>query len=114
MGRKVNVFMFGKLAGTIEELNDQFAFTYSDNYKGKSVSLSLPITQKTHLSKELHPYFTGLIPEGWLKKRFSEIQKIDERDTFGLLSANGADLLGAITILPYVREHDSAKQVINT
>ncbi|WP_275955810.1 HipA N-terminal domain-containing protein, partial [Pantoea agglomerans] len=40
-------------------------------------------------------FFKGLAPEGWLRKRYSEIQKIDDKDLFGLLMENGNDLLGA-------------------
>lgn len=98
MGRKVNVFMFGVLAGTLEEKDDKYVFTYNENYKGKPLSLSIPTSALVHESKELHPYFKSLTPEGWLKKRYSEIQRIDERDTFGFLIANGTDLLGAITV----------------
>ena len=98
MGRKVNVFMFGRLAGTLEEEVDKYVFTYSKSYKGKPISLSMPTSIQVHESKTLHPYFKSLTPEGWLKKRYSEIQKIDERDTFGFLIKNGGDLLGAITV----------------
>ncbi len=98
MGRKVNVFMFGRLAGVLEEETNKYIFTYSKNYKGKPVSLSMPTSIQVHESIELHPYFKSLTPEGWLKKRYSEIQKIDERDTFGFLIENGDDLLGAITV----------------
>lgn len=90
--------MFGKLAGSLVENLNGYVFTYDDDYKGKPISLSMPRAIKEHKSKELHPYFKGLTPEGWLKKRFSELQKIDERDTFGFLIENGNDLLGAISI----------------
>jgi len=104
MGRKVEVFMFGKLAGTLEEEADRYLFTYSESYKGKPISLSMPTSIKVHESKILHPYFQSLTPEGWLKKRYSEIQKIDERDTFGFLIENGDDLLGAITVKNIVKK----------
>jgi len=100
MGRKVNVFMFGVLAGTLEEKSNKYVFIYNENYKGKPISLSIPTSVLVHESKALHSYFKSLTPEGWLKKRYSEIQKIDERDAFGFLIANGADLLGAITVEP--------------
>lgn len=100
MGRKINVFMFGVLAGTLEEKADKYVFIYDENYKGKPISLSIPTSALVHESKVLHPYFNSLAPEGWLKQRYSELQRIDERDAFGFLIANGADLLGAITVEP--------------
>ncbi len=98
MGRKVNVYMHGELAGTLVEEVGKYVFTYSDNYQGKCISRSMPTSIKVYESKDLHPYFTSLTPEGWLKKRYSETQKIDEKDTFGFLIENGDDLLGAITV----------------
>ena len=98
MGRKVDVYMHGEIAGTLAEEVDKYVFTYSDSYAGKCISRSMPTASKVHECKELHPYFTSLTPEGWLKKRYSEMQKIDEKDTFGFLIENGDDLLGAITV----------------
>ena len=99
MGRKVIVFCYGKQAGILRENNDEYVFTYDDEYRGKPISLSLPLSKKTFPSKGLHPFFKTLAPEGWLKKRYSELQHIDERDLFGFLIRNGSDLLGAITFL---------------
>ncbi|QXO17004.1 HipA N-terminal domain-containing protein [Vibrio ostreae] len=45
-------------------------------------------------------------PEGWLKKRYSELQKIDENDPLGMLLSNGKNLLGAVQLLR-LEEHVS-------
>ena len=90
--------MFNKLTGTLAEESDDYIFTYTDNYKGKPISLSMPLSQQVYKNNELHPFFKSLTPEGWLKKRFSELQKIDEDDAFGFLIENGNDLLGAISV----------------
>jgi serine/threonine-protein kinase HipA len=58
----------------------------------------MPISVHSFESNQLHPFFKSLAPEVWLKKRFSEIQQIDERDLLGFLIENGNDLLGAISI----------------
>lgn len=98
MGRKVNVYMFEELAGILAEEADCYIFSYSDIYKGKPISLSMPLSKSAYKSDELHPYFKSLAPEGWLKKRFSDLQKIDESDIFGMLIENGNDLIGAISM----------------
>lgn len=98
MKRKVNVFLYDKLAGTLVQSETGYVFEYLDDYIGKGVSLSLPVSGKRFESKELHPFFLSLAPEGWLKKRYSEIQKIDEKDPLGLLIANGKDLIGAVRL----------------
>lgn len=90
--------MYDELAGVLVEADNGYVFSYDNDYKGKPISLSMPINIKIHTSKHLHPFFKSLAPEGWLKKRFSEIQHIDERDALGFLIENGNDLLGAISI----------------
>jgi serine/threonine-protein kinase HipA len=90
--------MYNELAGTLVENDNECIFSYDNSYKGKPISLSMPVNIQRHTSKELHPFFKSLAPEGWLKKRFSEIQQIDERDSLGFIIENGNDLLGAISI----------------
>ncbi len=98
MGRTVEVYFYDKPCGVLSENNDGlFTFTYHNSYRGKSISLSMPVSQQVHTHDGLHPFFKGLAPEGWLRKRYSEIQKIDERDLFGLLIRNNQDLLGTIS-----------------
>lgn len=96
MARKIEVWLYGRAAGLLQEDRDGFAFVYHPHYVGPAVSLSMPVTPAPYFSRELHPFFRGLAPEGWLRKRYSEIQKIDDRDLLGLLMHNGNDLLGAI------------------
>ena len=106
MGRAVNIYMYDKLAGLLVESENGYAFSYDEHYKGKPISLSMPISNNSFASEQLHPFFKSLAPEGWLKKRFSEIQQIDERDLLGFLIENGKDLLGAITITKVVNKDE--------
>ena len=89
------------MCGVLSENGNTYTFTYDPGYRGKSLSLSMPVTQKIHVHEGLHPFFKGLAPEGWLRRRYSEIQHIDERDLFGFLIRNNKDLLG-VRILIYV------------
>ena len=54
------------------------------------------------------PFFENLVSEGWLRKLQSQQQKIDENDRFGLLLANGGDLVGAVTVEP-ISENETSK-----
>lgn len=98
MHRAANVYLYEKLIGVLTQNDDGFNFSYLPNYQGIPVSLSLPVGVGDHTSSTLHPFFKSLAPEGWLRKRYSDIQKIDEKDLFGILLNNGNDLIGAITI----------------
>ncbi len=106
MGRAVNIYMYDKLAGRLLESENGYVFSYDEHYKGKPISLSMPISMNSFKSEQLHPFFKSLAPEGWLKKRFSEIQQIDERDLLGFLIENGNDLLGAISITKVVNKDE--------
>ncbi|WP_082502274.1 MULTISPECIES: HipA N-terminal domain-containing protein [unclassified Erwinia] len=39
-----------------------------------------------------------MAPEGWLKGRYCQLQKIDEHDILGLLANNGINMPGAVQI----------------
>ena len=98
MDRKVKVFLYNNFAGVLMQNDSSFIFTYDDNYRGKPLSLSFPLIEKSFTQEGLHPFFSSLAPEGWLKKRYSETQKIDENDTLGMLIQNGNNLIGAVRL----------------
>lgn len=99
MDRKVKVLLYGKFCGVLSQTEQGFTFDYDSSYKGRNLSLSMPLSDGPFKSKELHPFFLSLAPEGWLKKRYSELQKIDENDPLGMLLSNGKNLLGAVQLL---------------
>lgn len=100
MGRLANVYFRNRLAGVLEENEDHYCFTYDPDYLagGTSLSFQLPLQEGAFLNDVLFPFFENLVSEGWLRKLQSQQQKIDENDRFGLLLANGNDLVGAVTI----------------
>ncbi|KFZ37094.1 hypothetical protein HR45_12730 [Shewanella mangrovi] len=99
MYRKVNVFLHGIHAGNLIQKDDQYSFQYLPDYVGPEISLSLPVRSEPFISEGmLHPYFSSLAPEGWLRRIYSNQQKIDEKDSLGILIENGDNLLGAIQI----------------
>lgn len=97
--RQGKVFLYGEPVGMLSQDKQGFHFRYFDDYQGPSLSLSLPTTQRVFHAEFLFPYFSSLVPEGWLKEKYARFQKIDEQDLFGLLLNNGEDLLGAVQIL---------------
>lgn len=101
MLRSVNVYLHDVLTGQLVYAEGAYHFAYYESYAGPPLSLSLPNNGKVHSSINLHPFFHGLAPEGWLRKRYSETQRIDETDILGLLIENGNDLLGAVTLRAY-------------
>ncbi len=91
-------------AGLITEtLNGQYVFEYKDAYFQNpacpAISLTLPKTQKCHLSKHLFPFFYSLLSEGSNRALQCRLLKIDEEDAFGLLLKTAAhETIGAVRV----------------
>ncbi len=103
MGRVANVYYQGRLAGELEEVSKaEYTFAYSESYliDGVPISFLLPLRLEPYTGEKLLPFFENLVSEGWLQKLQSQHQNIDEHDRFGLLIANGKDLVGAVTVEP--------------
>lgn len=100
--RQAQVFYNKRLAGVLTEYAAGFEFTYDPGYLagGVPISFTLPLQEAPFTSEHLPGFFENLVAEGWLRKLQSQQQKIDENDRFGLLLANGRDLVGAVTIAP--------------
>lgn len=69
--RKAEVYLYGNLAGFIEEMEPRgYRFWYDANYLAKSDSIPLsplmPLSNEVVKSEALPAFFDGLIPEGWL------------------------------------------------
>ncbi len=99
--RKGEVYYKDEPAGLITETPEGYVFQYNSDFlkKNISVSVSLPARDEPYRSKELFPFFKGLLPEGWYLDIVSATQKIDRSDSFGLLlSSTGSDTIGAVTV----------------
>jgi len=102
MERSARVYYNKQLAGILTETDNGFQFTYDADYLagGIPISYRMPLQEAPYTSDHLPGFFENLVSEGWLRKLQSQEQKIDESDRFGLLLANGRDLIGAVTVEP--------------
>ena len=99
--RKAQVFYNNELAGYLAETSDGYTFQYDTEFFKKNipVSMSLLPREEPYQSKELFPFFKGLLPEGWYLNIVSATQKIDSKDSLGLLIGTaGVDTIGAVTV----------------
>jgi len=99
--RKGQVFFKNELTGYISETEDGYLFQYDKEFFKKNIpiSMSLPPRIEPYKSKELFSFFKGLLPEGWYLDIVSATQKIDSKDSFGLLlSTTSVDTIGAVTV----------------
>lgn len=100
--QKARVFFRQKPAGILTKTKNGYEFVYDRAYMLEAdsvpISLSMPMREEKYESKELFPFFDGLLPEGWLLSLTSTIAKIDEDDKFALLMHTGEDPVGAVSV----------------
>ena len=101
--RKAEVYLFGKLAGFIEEKEPRgYRFWYDSQYVGDAHSLPLsplmPLSADVMETEALPAFFDGLIPEGWLLDIAEKTWKLNPRDRFGCLLACCRDCIGAASV----------------
>ncbi len=98
----------GKDAGKLSESEDGFEFAYLatwlETQSATPISLTMPLRAEPYVSRNLHPFFQNLLPEGWLLELATKKLKISKDDAFGLLLATCADCIGAIEILAISKE----------
>ena len=97
--RRSEIYLYDKLAGHLTEDERGYHFQYLIDYQGEPVSLTMPVRQEPYISKMLHPFFDGLIPEGWLLEIAEKNWKLNPRDRMGLLLACCRDTIGAVSVL---------------
>ena len=102
--RRATVLFFGEAVGEICESEEGYSFRYFADYlmraEASAISVTLPLRAEPYATKTLHPFFDGLIPEGWTLNIITKNWKIDPRDRMGLLLAVCRDCVGAVSIVP--------------
>jgi serine/threonine-protein kinase HipA len=87
-----------------EEDSGEYLFVYDDkyilNHPGQFITFKMPVSDQPYRSKQLFPFFDGLIPEGWLLNIASESWRINKNDRMGLLLACCQDAIGAVSVHP--------------
>lgn len=98
--RKAKVYNFGIPAGELIEMESghKYKFVYFDEYRGKPISLTMPVNQKEYEFNEFPPFFDGLLPEGVQLEALIRQMKIDKNDFFAQLVQVGKDLVGSVTV----------------
>ena len=102
--KQARIYMYNAFVGILTEDENGYRFEYNSDYlaneKAESISLTLPLTDKAYISNVLHPFFDGLIPEGWLLDIAEKNWKINNRDRMSLLLACCKDCIGAVSVQP--------------
>lgn len=102
--KQAKIIIHDTVAGILTEDENGYTYVYDLTYlsseNAEPISLTLPLTDKPYVSNVLHPFFDGLIPEGWLLDIAEKNWKIDNRDRMSLLLTCCKDCIGAVSIQP--------------
>lgn len=98
-----------EIAGVLtEEDSGGYLFVYDELFIQKNpkqhITFQLPVSPHPYRSKQLFPFFDGLIPEGWLLNIAAESWRINKKDRMGLLLACCQNAIGAVGVHS-VNEH---------
>ena len=103
MNRRATILVNDQPAGTLEETDVGYRFSYLPGWLVKAdaepVSLTLPLSDTPFESKTFFPFFDGLIPEGWLLDITVKNWKLDPRDRMGLLLSVCRDCIGSVSVI---------------
>jgi serine/threonine-protein kinase HipA len=110
--RQGHVFANGELAGMLTQYKDangtdSYSFEYNTEYINQGrcpIGYHFALSSTPYKHDVLHPFFTNLISEGWVRVFQANRSRLDKRDDFGLLLANGGDLIGAISVKPATKD----------
>lgn len=96
------VYLLDKRVGVISNLEGTYRFAYDPEYcvdaNAMPISLTMPVRVEPYLSRTLHPFFDGLIPEGWLFDVAVKNWKLNPRNRFELLLTLCENCIGAVSI----------------
>lgn len=98
--KRVNVFVNGVKAGELQEVErgKKYLFLYGEEYRGPSVSLTMPLSERLYEYDRFPPFFEGLLPEGMMLEGLLKGAKIDRNDLLSQLVVVGKDLVGNVTV----------------
>ena len=91
-GNMINV---GSITG---HNSDDAVFSYSEEYiedkSSRSISISLPLDERSFSAERTRCFFESLLPEGYTRRCVAGWLHVDENDYISVLSELGSECLG--------------------
>ena len=102
------VYCNGRFAGLLTEFGDLkeqvYTFQYDEDYvikNGTPIGHRFALGSDDFVFDTFPTFFANLVSEGWLRTHQAKKARLDKADYFGLLLANGKELIGAISVLTH-------------
>ncbi len=110
---RLNVYLCGKLAGSLERNDGAVSFRYLPEYLASPdaavVSSTLPLSPDVYEERDVMAFFSNLLPDEGVRRRIAEILHLSADDTFGLLREIGGDCAGAVAFWEPGKEPDAER-----
>lgn len=103
MLHELEVWLFADHVGTLFLRDGRLNFCYAPAWLGRSnavaLSISLPLRTEAFDDQHSRPFFSGLLPEGQLRRLIARQLQISGQNDFALLDHIGGECAGAVTFL---------------
>jgi len=101
---RLAVRQFDRLVGCLESTPDRgIVFRYDRSYLdvqgARALSHSLPLREAAYSQAAAMPFFSGLLPDGDLRRRIADYLHVSETSTLRLLDALGGECAGTVSLL---------------
>ncbi len=101
----LDVFLHGTQIGKLySHKGGELSFTYNASYlmtpKASKLSASLPLGEASFGHGTTFSFFTGLLPDEYVRKRLARYLGLSEKNIFALLKEIGGECAGAVSLYP--------------
>lgn len=103
MAHELEVWLFSDHVGTLGLIDGRLSFTYSPRWllqiNATALSASLPLQKEKFDDRKTRPFFSGLLPEGDMRRLLAQQFQISRQNDFALLDRIGGECAGAVTFI---------------
>jgi serine/threonine-protein kinase HipA len=100
--KHLDVFLYNHYVGKLCSDNGTLSFAYDTAYLKKrdavKLSSSLPLKEEVFDHQITSDFFSGLLPDEYVRKRLARYLRISEKNTFALLKEIGGECAGAVSM----------------
>ena len=98
VSKQLKVFLSGRVAGTLTQGgNGQLTFHYEERYEGTSLSIAMPVSNRTYGDSIVRPFLFGVLPDDIrVRKSLGAEVGAPANNPFALLEHIGLDCPGTV------------------
>ncbi len=103
VAHELEVWLFAERVGTLALVDGRLNFCYAPDWLSHkdvvALSASLPLQAEPFDDRKTRPFFSGLLPEGQMRRLIAQQFQVSGQNDFALLDHIGGECAGAVTFL---------------